>query len=419
MAIIMRSSGQKRGQDNKVKQIYTWVGCGLVIILTLVGIFSTMKEERKPEYNQFSSKMQDLAALPFGTDAEAGNFLRNNSEYVGLSNAELLGSLFSAEDRQERQAKDKAEGVPPPPDPEYKAIADNKEKVEKVKALNEARVQKQTQEREQYNKELKRIQEKAQNKNTKNTKQAVRNQNPATKPGTLSSGKMAGGGSAGASGTVGSTWRYEDKNIKTGANNSAPANHALNAQDIAFAKNQGRAVGLDVATIESLKGANATSLEGAAAGAIDAFQGEVAAEDLEKDEQELGLDELPQGVNAEVLDDLKRELGQDLNKQASNNKSSNTLKSSEYTVNENCMGSDGKISSACVGMKILFKAIDTVFDVGKSLASGWASTWSSGSSKSGGSNGVSNYTIVEGNDHHKYAVGTLPDNTPYRHCIDC
>ena len=56
MAIIMRSSGQKRDQGDKRKQLYTWVGCGLVGVLTLIGVLpnagrepqAPQKESAKP-----------------------------------------------------------------------------------------------------------------------------------------------------------------------------------------------------------------------------------------------------------------------------------------------------------------------------------------------------------------------------------
>ena len=155
MAIIMRSSGQKRDQGDKRKQLYTWVGCGLVGVLTLIGVLPNAgREPQAPDYSKFSSsRMQDLAALPFGSDAEAGSFLRENPEYSEVSNADLLGSLFSSEDRQERQAQDKAEGVPPPPDPEYKDIAMQKAKAEENELIKEARKQREVREKDRYNKE--------------------------------------------------------------------------------------------------------------------------------------------------------------------------------------------------------------------------------------------------------------------------
>ena len=195
MAIIMRNNGQKRDQGDKRKQIYTWVGCGLVMVLTLISVVPNMGSEQKaPDYSKFSSsRMQDLAALPFGTDAEAGSFLRGNSEYSELSNADLLGSLFSSEDRKERQAKDKAEGVPPPPDPEYKEIAKQKELDEKNKQIQEARIENKKKDKLDFEQRKKAVVKKEQERadklaKKKNVKQGqVRNQNAKTTPGTLGS----------------------------------------------------------------------------------------------------------------------------------------------------------------------------------------------------------------------------------------
>ena len=364
MAIIIRSNGQTRDQGEKRKQLYTWVGCGLVIVLTLVSVMSNMGGEERPDYSKFSSsKMQDLAALPFGSDAEAGSFLRGNSEYAAISNADLLGSLFSSEDRKERQAKDKADGVPPPPDPEYREIAKQKAKDEEAQRIKEARMQKLSQDREAYKQEAERVKQKEKEKVSKITKnkkgaQDVRNQN--TSPKTLSTGGKSSV-SGGSSGVTGSIWRYEGKDIK-GAS-SAIASHAATAQDVAFARERGRQVGLDVAAIESMKGANADSADSAAAGAIDAFQGEIAAEDLDKDEQELGLEELPQGLDEDLQDELKRTIGDDLNKQASNTNSSDTANGNNYDINDNCLDTNGEIVTSCIWSKLITKGIDLGFSL--------------------------------------------------------
>lgn len=411
MSIIMRSSGQKREQVDKRKQLYTWVGCGLVGVLTLISVIPNRgAEPQAPDYSKFSSsRMQDLAAMPFGTDAEANSFLRGNPEYEEVSNEDLLGSLFSAEDRKERQAQDKAEGVPPPPDPEYKEIAREKEKAEEAEMIREARIQRQKRDKENYKKEKERVTKKEQEraakiakkkneKNAKQNQQQVRNQNTRTTPGTLSGGggiSNRGGGSAGVTGSI---WRYEGKDIK-GANN-AVANHVASAQDVAFAKDKGRNVGLDVAAVESMKGANAASAEGAAAGAIDAFQGEVEAEDLAKDEAELGLDELPEGLNEDLQDDVKRQLSDDVNKQATENmKSSNTAKGKEYTVNENCMGSDGKYNWGCFWGQLAMYAGKTIVNAGVSyLTNGLTNGFG------GGGGADANVPLMAGGEN------SIPDN---------
>jgi len=404
MAIIMRSSGQKRDQGDKRKQIYTWVGCSLVMILTLISVIPNMGSEQKaPDYSKFSSsRMQDLAALPFGTDAEAGNFLRGNSEYEGISNEELLGSLFSSEDRKERQAKDKAEGVPPPPDPEYKEIAKQKEKAEEIKTIQEARIQRQKQERETFNKNKEKLtqKEKARAEKIAKQKAQVRNQNAKTTPQTLAGGSRAGSSSGGSTGVTGSIWRYEGKDVKNGAGADGTANHALNAQDMAFARDKGRNVGLDVAAIESLTGANAESADAAAAGAIDAFQGEMDAEDLDQDEQELGLDELPEGVDVGLQDDLERSIGEQVNKQeAERAKSSGTANGKEYSINEYCIDSNGKFNLSCFGMQVGMKALDAGINC---VTSGCWTSWK-GSGSSGSFTAEGDYAFIDGATYYKGA----------------
>lgn len=382
MAIIMRSNGQTRDQGDKRKQLYTWVGCGMVIVLTLISVIPNMgSEQKEPDYSKFSSsRMQDLAAMPFGTDGEAGSFLRGNPEYAEISNADLLGSLFSSEDRQERQAQDKAEGVPPPPDPEYREIAKQKSKEEETKMIREARLQRQVKKKEERDRILSKERERAsritRNQNTKQTQQ-IRNQNQNTRQSLSSSGRsgFSGGGSSGVTGSI---WRYEGKDIKANnAGSSAISNHTTTAQDIAFAKDKGRSVGLDVAAIESMKGANAETADAAAAGAIDAFQGEVAAEDLAKDEQELGFDELPQAINEDLQDELKRTLGDDINKQTSNSlKSSGTANGKEYSVNENCMDTNGNFVTSCAWHNFWTNLGNTVIQSGfNCITSGCWTKW--------------------------------------------
>lgn len=372
MAIIMRSSGQKRDQGDNRKQIYTWVGCGLVMVLTLISVIPNMGGEDKPDYSKFSSqRMQDLAALPFGTDAEAGNFLSNNPEYAGLSNADLLGSLFSSEDKAERQAKDKAEGVPPPPDPEYMEIAKEKERVEEAKSIRESRIERKKKEREEFNKGV--AKNKKGNKTTAKPGQ-TRKQNEKTTQATLGSRGSSSSSGGGSSSVTGSIWRNEGVN-KNGQVNSTPANHNVTAQDMAFAK--GRSADLYRAGVESMKAANADTAEGAATGAMDAFQDGVTPEGLEKDEQELGLEE-PVGVNSELQNDLARSIGEEVNKQEAEKKEEEK-KNNEYNINENCLDNKGHMVWSCVGSKLLSKAMDaTVNCVTSGCWNSWKATESGG-----------------------------------------
>ena len=331
-------------------------------------------EPKAPDYSKFSSsRMHDLAAMPFGTDAETGMFLRDNPEYEGVSNEDLLGSLFSAEDKKERQEQDKAEGVPPPPDPEYRAIAKQKELDEKNKQIQENRIQRQKKDKEDYDKRKKEVakREKDRNekivkkKNEKKNQQQVRNQNGKTSFGSLS-GNSNHSVSGGNSSVTGSIWRADSKDIKNN-NNSMPASHATTAQDFAFAKNMGRG-DLYTAAVESTKGAKSGSAEGAAEGAIDAFQKDVTADKLEEDKNELGLEELPSGVNPELQNDIERAINDEATQQAKSNRdSSNTAPGKEYTINENCMDSNGNFVRSCFWSKFWFKLADWGFQTATTL----------------------------------------------------
>lgn len=393
MAIIMRKSGQKRDGGDKKKALYTWSGCGLVIILTLVTVLPNMASEPKPDYSSFSSsKMQDLADLPFGSDSEEDEFLRNNPEYKQLSNIDLLNSLFSPEERQERQIRDEEDGIPLPPDPEYEEIFSQKRKVEKAKEIVKERGEKKTRAREQFVKEkqiqqerekqkaivreeqkrIKREQEKAKIQQTNplppiakytppaknsNPRQQVRSSQepPKSKPITFSGSNMVGGTGGGTSVTS-SIWRYEGKNINTGTANNTP----LTGKDIDYAMKHGRNVGLDTALLSSAKGAKAGDAEGAATGAIDAFQKEATAVDLDKAKQEVGIDEegdIPDGVDMGIQDELKRAINDEAEKNDNNNDDDKKNNNGNGT-NENCMKRDGSPDWQCWLMKAANTALE-------------------------------------------------------------
>ena len=373
MAIIMRSSGQKRDQDNK-RRIYTWVGCGLVTILTLVSVVPNMGSEPKaPDYSKFSSyRQQDLAAMPFGSDAEESDFLNNNPEYAGISNEELLGSLFSSEDKEERQARDESEGVPPPPDPEYKEIAIQKERIEENKRIDEERKQRRVADRERIAAARQKIvnQSRERNQNRAKNTTGPRSQKETTRPATFSPrGGISNRGGGGTS--VGVTWAYQDKKIDA-KNNSMPADHNITAKDMAFAEKYGRGAGLDVAAIKSAKAEKDEDLDKAAHDAISAFQDEVTPESLEDDKNELGLDgELPT-IDPGLQDELRSAINDDINKQSSgnnNNKSSGTAGGKEYSINENCIDTNGQFVRSCVMGKLLNWGLTTAGN----MFSSWAS----------------------------------------------
>lgn len=356
MSIIMRNGPKKDG--DKRKQLYTWSGCGLVIILTLVTVLPNIGAEAKPDYSKFSnSRMQDLAALPFGTDAEAVDFLRNNMEYKEVSNADLLGALFSPEERKARQAKDKAEGVPPPPDSEYQAIANQKQKADNAREVSKERAERKAKAREDYAKA------RAAQKSKADRKREVRqnnNQN-TTKVATLGGGSGLRNSGGGSSSVTGSIWRYEGKDIKSSSGGIAPG-HEMTAKDLAFAKEKGRGTGLAVAALESAKGAKAEDAESAMAGAIDAFQDGKTAEDLEKDKEELGLDdEEGIGVDTDLQDDIDRAISDDVDDKNKNNDDKNKNNNNNNDPNENCVKRNGKVDWACFGMKALNKALEEGF----------------------------------------------------------
>ena len=367
MAIIMRSSGQKRDQDDK-RKIYTWVGCGLVVVLALISIVPNMGGEKKPDYSRFTStRMQDLAALPFGTDEDSEEFLQDNPSYSRVADAEL-NALFSSEEREERQAKDKAEGVPPPPDAEYKDIAKDIAKEQEVKNIQAARAARKKREKEERRQQAQ--QKAVQARQTPNNKQ--------TQPQNFRTGGNSLGNSSGLSGVTGSIWAHNDKNKKGSV--AAAAGHSMTQQDLNFLAKNGRTTGLDVAAIKSEKAAKEEDLEKAASEAIKAFQEEVDADELEKDKEELGIEEGASiNLDEDMGDKLRSSIKDEVDKQNAENKDKEK-KGKEYSVNENCFSNTGKFDWGCFGMKVGMKLFDSALSC---ASSGCWNSWKYNGTKDG------------------------------------
>ena len=336
-------NNKNRDDGDKRKQLYTWVGCGLVVVLTLVAVVPNLGDDGKPDYSKFSSsRMQDLASMPFGTDAEAGNFLRNNPEYQDASNANLLGSLFSSDDRKARQAADKANGTPPPPDPEYKAIADQNKKVEKAQKVVAERANKRKKAVQDYNA----AKEKVKARQSQGGK-------------TLAGGSRLGQGSA-SSGVTGSIWGYQGKNISGQSMSSA---HTATAGDYNSAKKYGRNVGVYQAALESKKAGDAQDADTAAASAIDAFQKGLTDEELAKDAEETGLDNEGPGIDEDFRDDLTHDLNDDLddgNDGGGDDDGGGDGGNNDYTINDNCLDSKGEVVWKCMLTKGISEGINLI-----------------------------------------------------------
>jgi len=260
-----------------------------------------------------------------------------------------LGSLFSSDDRKARQAADKENGAPPPPDPEYKAVADQNKKMEKAQKIIQERASKRAKSNKQYNDAKEKI-------------KARQSQNQGGKQ--LAGGSRVGQGSA-SSGVTGSIWAYQGKNI---SGQSIPSAHTATAKDYAAAKKFGRGTGFYQAGVESKKAGEAKDADTAAASAIDAFQKGITDEELKKDEEETGLDELPEGINEDFRDDLARDLSDDVNDQNNNGDGDNgDNPTDDYTINENCIDNRGNPVWNC----FLMKGLGSLLDAGTSYLS-WA-----------------------------------------------
>ena len=126
MAIIMKD--KKETKKAEMRQVYTWAACGFVAIflisIAIPIIASKSGDNNRKSYNE---KYSDLAAMPFSSDA-AANALLASAQYQDIGKRDLLNTLFSRKDKEERQAEDAELGAPPPPDEEYQEAAAQQER---------------------------------------------------------------------------------------------------------------------------------------------------------------------------------------------------------------------------------------------------------------------------------------------------
>ena len=131
---------------------------------------------------------------------------------------------------------------------------------------------------------------------------------------------------------------------------------------------------------------------------------------MAKDEAELGLDELPEGIDTGLQDDIARQIGDDVNKQESEKKnSSGTAKGNDYNINENCLDSNGHFVWKCfwsnLGTNLLNKGIDCAF-------SGCWNNWKGSNGK-----GFTNVVIKDKDGNEQLFSFNLTDGTGT--CVSC
>lgn len=261
MSLIIKS-GENKKQTNK--QAYTWAACILVSVFLVsiaVPLMGTKKEQSGQDYKE---RAYDLAQLPFSND-EATDALLFSDKYQDIGKKDLIGTLFSKEDKEKRQQEDKVSGVPAAPDAEYKEAEIQKENIARRRAAVEER------------------------------RAAASAPNVPTSTGSLRAGGMVSGG-GGSSGVSANIWRSDDKDRESGSAARGGSGFDGNKAQLLASIKSGRGTGFVDATMQSGAAAKNKNAEGAAAGAINAFQkgaGDKKAEaetDLEKKAEGLAID---------------------------------------------------------------------------------------------------------------------------------
>lgn len=248
MAVVFK--GNNGG--NKKSPLGAWIGYGAVGVFGIAVIAVTLfggPEQPNPMDSAYRYEdYKDLADMPFSDDAAEAELLAS-VRYGDIAKNDLINALFSEEDKEARQAEDKANGAPPPPDEEYAEAAKEKEKVRVAK------------------------------KRYRQSRQAaIKARAERTTKGSLSSssGVRASGGGSGVSSTI---WRADDKQRKNSSSGSANVGGQSNRNLLNDVKGGGRG-GFMAAYDKSRAAANSQDNEEAHELAADAFQN---AGDLEGD----------------------------------------------------------------------------------------------------------------------------------------
>ena len=235
MSIIIKDGVSKAKRDKN--QIYTWAACVMVLIFA-VSIAAAVKGNSSdtPSEQAYRRQAFDLGEMPFDNDSAEAYLLASN-KYNDIAKNNLIEGLFSKEDKAARQADDALNGVPAAPDDEYKAAQE--ERAAKLIRENLA--------------------------NGGKASSRGKSPRPATVKGSLSGRSMAsvsgGGGRSVASVSYGESSAV-NKGVASAQNQEALLKQIKN----------GKALGFNHAVLSTARAANASDLEAASSGAVDAFQ---------------------------------------------------------------------------------------------------------------------------------------------------
>jgi hypothetical protein len=121
MALVIKGGSIASAKKDEKRQMYTWGAC-IFITIFIISLAVPLLNAKKDNSSKYKEQYFDLAALPFNND-EAEKELLASAKYHDIGKVDLISTLFSVEEKEERQAQDEEEGVPAPPDEEYEAAA--------------------------------------------------------------------------------------------------------------------------------------------------------------------------------------------------------------------------------------------------------------------------------------------------------
>ena len=325
MALIIKSSDIKKSKE-KQRQIYTWAACAFVGLFALSVAVPMMSGGDSKSDSKYKDKYYDLAALPFNSDFDEQDLLAS-SRYQDIGKADLISTLFSKREKEERQLEDEVLGVPPPPDEDYQQAATQREAV-----ANKA--------------------ERTANK----AAGAARQSAPArpTAAGNLKGGNTVSGG--GSSGVRTNIWEgtpdSKNKNKNAANANAGKLNDKQTAED---KRKGGRGIGFMDAYAKSVDAGKQEDLLAAASGAASAFDGskEEAALDTDLENAMGQVGDLNAG-----MDDarLPSDLGDKLKK--AKERAKNEQKEKAGPTCDNMFGNGWGHALSCLGSKLLNGVMD-------------------------------------------------------------
>lgn len=321
LGIVMR--GPKTSKQKEEKKFYTIVSCcvGAVFLLTIfVPLLAKSDKGAADLYRNYNA--YDLVDL--ATDDEAERVLLEMNEYSDIPGAHITSTLFSQEDKEDRQADDEEYGTPGAPDEEYQEGLAKKEL--KRRAASNFRAQRNS------------------------------GGGRTTTPGKLSTGNSISSRGGGGGLPATNTWTSDDKKKQeAGKRNNNFTENAKKELTASVPKGRSQNTFLKSIT-ESKDAANSKEFGASAQKAADAFTNQNIG--AEGDDLKDGIDILGDKFNEDALkgalnDDALTDLENKINEE----------KDKAEKEEDPCKSKDRATRLACKGEEMAEKLLDKFLDL--------------------------------------------------------